>query len=143
MTPPHVGSPDSTGAIGRPSRGGTVHRWFLSRRKRILPRTADELNLLISTGFVAEHAGRIVGFSALEIYSRKLAEIRSLCVDPSAQGLGIGRRLVEECLELGRKLNVFEVMVITSEESFFRSSGFDFTLPGEKKALFQQLRTDH
>ena len=111
--------------------------------KRILPRTSDELNLLISTGFVAELGGRMVGFSALEIYSRKLAEIRSLCVDPGAQGLGIGRRLVEECLSLGRKLNVFEVMVITSEESFFRSRGFDFTLPGEKKALFQQLRTDH
>lgn len=111
--------------------------------KRILPRTADELDLLIATGFVAELDGRLVGFSALEIYSRKLAEIRSLCVDPDCQGRGIGRLLVEECLALARTLRVFEVMVISSEEDFFRSRGFDFTLPGEKKALFQQLRPQH
>lgn len=111
--------------------------------ERILPRTADELDLLIPTGFVAELESRMVGFAALEIYSRKLAEIRSLCVDPDCQGRGIGKRLVEECLSLGRKLDVFEVMVISSEEEFFRSRGFDFTLPGEKKALFQQLRSQH
>jgi amino-acid N-acetyltransferase len=119
---------------------------FIARfvdEKRILPRTADELDLLIPTGFIAELDGRIVGFTALEIYSRKLAEIRSLCVDPAAQGRGIGKQLVDACLALGRKLHVFEVMVITSEEEFFRSRGFDFTLPGEKKALFQQLRPDH
>jgi hypothetical protein len=27
-------------------------------------------------------------------------------------------------------------MAITSKEDFFRQCGFDFTLPGEKKALF-------
>lgn len=111
--------------------------------KRILPRTADELDLLIPTGFIAELDDRLVGFAALEIYSRKLAEIRSLCVAADCQGRGIGRRLVDECLALGRRLSVFEVMVITSEEGFFRSRGFDFTLPGEKKALFQQLRPQH
>lgn len=111
--------------------------------KRILPRTADELDLLIPTGFVAEVDDRLVGFAALEIYSRKLAEIRSLCVDAACQGRGIGKRLVDECLALGRKLHVFEVMVVTSEEEFFRARGFDFTLPGEKKVLFQQLRSQH
>ena len=29
-------------------------------------------------------------------------------------------------------------MAIASSEEFFRNSGFDFTLPGEKKALFIQ-----
>ena len=111
--------------------------------KRILPRTADELDLLIPTGFVAELEDRLVGFAALEIYSRKLAEIRSLCVDGGCQGRGIGKRLVDECLALGRRLDVFEVMVVTSEEDFFRARGFDFTLPGEKKVLFQQLRPQH
>lgn len=122
-----------------------VERFIASfvAEKRILPRTADELDLLIPTGFVADLDERIVGFAALEIYSRKLAEIRSLCVDPAAQGRGIGKQLVDACLGLGRKLHVFEVMVITSEEEFFRSRGFDFTLPGEKKALFQQLRPEH
>jgi hypothetical protein len=35
---------------------------------------------------------------------------------------------------------VLEVMAITSSDGFFISCGFDFTLPGEKKALFYQTR---
>lgn len=107
---------------------------------RILPRTIDELELLIPTGFVAEVHGQLVGFVALEIYSRKLAEIRSLCVRPIMQGQGIGKKLIQACVELATQRNVFEVMAITSTEHFFQSCGFDFTLPGEKKALFLQTR---
>jgi N-acetylglutamate synthase-like GNAT family acetyltransferase len=108
--------------------------------QKILPRTTGELNDLISGGFVAEQAGRIVGFVALEVYSAKLAEVRSLVVDPRTQGQGIGRRLIEACVDRAHALNILEVMAITSEEAFFQSCGFDFTLPGEKKALFIQTR---
>lgn len=111
--------------------------------KRILPRTTDELSLLLANGFIAEASGIVVGFATLEIYSRKLAELRSLAVADDYQGRGIGRRLVEACLELARSRRVFEVMTITSTDEFFRRCGFDFTLPGEKKALFLQTREDH
>jgi amino-acid N-acetyltransferase len=104
----------------------------------LLPRTATEIRDLIPTGFVAEAEGKIVGFTALEIYSPKLAEIRSLAVDEGQQRLGLGRLLVAACVELARKRNILEVMVVTSSEEFFQSCGFDFTLPGEKKALFIQ-----
>jgi amino-acid N-acetyltransferase len=105
---------------------------------KLLPRTATEIRDLIATGFVAESAGKIVGFSALEVYSPKLAEIRSLAVTEDQQRLGLGSRLVAACVELARKRNILEVMVVTSSEEFFRGCGFDFTLPGEKKALFIQ-----
>jgi N-acetylglutamate synthase-like GNAT family acetyltransferase len=110
---------------------------------KLLPRTLDELAELVDTGFIALKDGRIVGFAALEIYSPKLAELRSLAVDPAYQGQGIGSRLVEECLKLARIRRVFEVMAITSSEQFFRQCGFDFTLPGEKKALFHQTRESY
>jgi len=100
----------------------------------------DELEELIRHGYVAEANGELVGFAALEIYSTKLAEIRSLFVISSRQGQGIGRRLVQACVDLARDRNVLEVMAITSSEQFFRSCGFDFTLPGEKKAVFIQTR---
>lgn len=103
---------------------------------RLLPRTTEELEELIYNGFVAETEGRLIGFAALEIYSRKLAEVRSLAVAPEFQGKGVGRSLVQHCVERARKRDVLEVMAITSSEVFFRSCGFDFTLPGEKKALF-------
>lgn len=103
---------------------------------RLLPRTNEELVELLSHGFVAVLEERIVGFAALEVYSQKLAEIRSLAVEDSLQGTGIGRRLVQACVERGRQQNVLEVMAITSSDEFFKACGFDFTLPGEKKALF-------
>jgi len=48
----------------------------------------------------------------------------------------LGKRLVEACIEQAKKQEILEVMAITSQEEFFQSCGFDFTLPGEKKALF-------
>ncbi len=108
--------------------------------RRILPRTTEELAGLLPTAFVAEAGGRIVGFAAVEIYSRKLAELRSLAVAEDWQGRGIGTKLVEACVRLARERRIFEVMTITSAEEFFRRCGFDFTLPGEKKALFLQTR---
>jgi amino-acid N-acetyltransferase len=109
-------------------------------QERLLPRTHEELRELVEDGFVAIADGRIVGFAALEIYSNKLGEIRSLAVDPAYQRHGIGRALVEACLQRARDRRVFEVMAVTSTEEFFQKCGFHFTLPGEKKALFLQTR---
>ncbi len=107
---------------------------------RLLPRTWDELEDLTMHGFVAVADGTIVGFAALEIYSSKLAELRSLAVSSEFQGHGVGKALVRACVERAQRHNVFEVMAITSSEEFFQRCGFDFTLPGEKKALFLQTR---
>lgn len=107
---------------------------------RLLPRTRDELEELTEHGFAAIIGEKIVGFAALEIYSVKLAELRSLAVSAEYQGYGIGKALVNACVDLAKKLNVFEIMVITSSEEFFHRCGFNFTLPGEKKALFVQTR---
>jgi amino-acid N-acetyltransferase len=113
---------------------------YFVEANRLLPRTQDELNDLIPFGFVACRKDQLVGFAALEVYSSKLAEIRSLAVMPEMQSQGLGHRLVEKCVELARSRNVLEVMAITSADGFFQSCGFDFTLPGEKKALFIQTR---
>jgi amino-acid N-acetyltransferase len=105
---------------------------------KLLPRTVEEVCDLVPTGFVAQRGEIIVGFAALEVYSKKLSEIRSLAVSPDQQKQGLGTRLVKACVELATRRNILEVMVVTSSEAFFRDCGFDFTLPGEKKALFIQ-----
>src|SRR5205814_3612946 len=91
------------------------------RDNKLLRRTIDELALLLPNYFVAEDSGKIVGCAALEIYSAKLAELRSLVVAPSHQGLGIGKRLVDACVDRARQERVLEVMAITSAEEFFKS----------------------
>ena len=106
-------------------------------RGEVLPRTLQELTDLLPTFFVAESTeNRIVGTAALEVYSQKLAELRSLCILPDAQGEGTGKALVSACLDLARERGVFEVMAITDKESFFRSCGFDYVLPNQRRALF-------
>lgn len=107
---------------------------------RLLHRTIMELEILVANCFVAIYQGRIVGCAALEIYSNKLAELRSLAVAPEVRRMGVGKRLVTACVDCAKKLEILEVMAITSSEEFFRACGFDFTLPGEKKALFIQTR---
>lgn len=110
--------------------------------KKILRRTFSELQSLIPSYVVAEADGEIIGCVVLEVYSPKLAEVRSLVVAREYGGRGIGKRLVNACVEKAKEEGVFEVMAITSEDLFFQSCGFDFTLPGEKKALFYLTRQD-
>lgn len=112
---------------------------FVAEQK-LLPRTTDELREFIQHGFIAECEHRIIGFATLEVYSRKLAEIRSLAVHEDFRGTGLGRELVSRCVARSRELNILEVMAITSAEHFFQQCGFGFTLPGEKKALFISTR---
>lgn len=106
----------------------------------ILPRTRAEVAVLLRNGFLAEHEGNVVGFAAVEIYSRKMSEIQCLAVSPHYQRQGIGTRLVNECVLRAKQEGVFEVMAITSSESLFKGCGFDYALPNQKRALFYQTR---
>ena len=110
-------------------------------RRVLLPRSAEELRDLTRNGFVAESSAGVVGFAAVDIYSKKLAELQCLAVKDGYQGAGIGRRLVTACIECARAHNVQELMAITAAEDFFEGCGFHFSLPDQKKALFVQTRT--
>jgi amino-acid N-acetyltransferase len=110
--------------------------------KKLLPRTDAELVELTRNGFVAVAGDRIVGFAAVEVYSKKLAEIQCLAVCGSRQREGIGKRLVRYCIRRSRELNVLELMAISASEAFLRDCGFDYALPEQKRALFYQPRHD-
>ncbi len=115
-------------------------RPFVEQRK-VLRRTKAETTALLATGFVAVFDGEVIGFSAVEIYSKKLSEIQCLTVHPAHQGRGIGGALVKYCVELARRRGVMEVMAISSSEKFLHDLGFDYSLPDQKRALFYQLRS--
>lgn len=114
---------------------------FVSQRK-LLPRDRADIERLIPHGFVVEVASQIVGFAAVEIYSRKLAEIQTLAVATPFQRRGLARRLIQLCVQRARDNGVQELMAITSSESLFREFGFDYSLPDQKRALFLHPLTD-
>ena len=90
---------------------------------------------------MAELGGRLVGCCALQIYSRRLAEIRSLAVDPAHACRGIGGRLVEACQRRASERGVGQVMAVTSTASFFEQAGFT-TFKAERTALFYDVPTE-
>lgn len=89
--------------------------------------------------FVAEEDGEVVGCCALEVYSKRLAEIRSLAVAKEYQGKGIGTALIEHCLEAAKAKGVYEILSITSAVPLFEKQGFG-TFKNEKFALIKVLR---
>jgi len=71
-----------------------------------------------------EEDGKVLGCCALHPTMADLAEIRSLAVDESVHGKGIGRRLVEECLKLAKEMGFEEVFALTYKQKFFEKLGF-------------------
>ena len=90
----------------------------------ILPRSDDEMATNIRSYIVAEFEKRIVGFTALHIHTKVLAEIRSLIVDENYRGLGIGKNLVIKAIEEGKDLGVKEILSLTYNKDFFEKLGF-------------------
>lgn len=106
--------------------------------QQLLQRTSLELQLLLKHGFVCRHQDKIVGFAAFEMYSKKLGEIQCLAVDAEFRRQGIGGKLVEMCVQRAREQKVKEVLAISASEEMFRSCGFDYSLPNQKRAFFIQ-----
>ena len=75
---------------------------------------------------VAEGPRRaLIGVCALHVIWDDLAEIRSLAVDPKIRRRGVGRSLVEHCLEEARGLQIPKVFALTYQPEFFRRIGFE------------------
>ncbi len=90
----------------------------------ILPRSDDEIATNIRSYIVAQIGEQIVGYVALHIHSMRLAEIRSLIVEESHRGRGIGKQLVMRALQEGKDLAVQEVLSLTYDRDFFAKLGF-------------------
>lgn len=110
--------------------------WAAAHHK-ILPRDEDELKKVIPSFFVWTENGSIVGCCSLEVYSQKLAEIRSLVVSEKHRNKGIGKALVQASLKRAKEQNIYEVLTITEKDQFFEKMGFNKTLGGQW-ALFMR-----
>ena len=101
----------------------------------ILLRTEDEMANTIRSYIIIEVDGQIAGFTALHIHSARLGEVRSLVVSKKFRGLDLGKKLVEECVEEGRKYKLDQILSLTYAKSFFLKCGFRVI---EKEAIPEQ-----
>ena len=73
---------------------------------------------------VAEEGGSVIGCCAMQVLWENLAEIKSLAVDEACFGKGVGRALVQGCLDKARGLGLKKVFTLTMEPGFFEKIGF-------------------
>jgi DNA-binding MarR family transcriptional regulator/N-acetylglutamate synthase-like GNAT family acetyltransferase len=79
--------------------------------------------------WIAERNGEIVGSVFLVRASRSTGQLRMLYVEPSARGLGIGRSLVDACIEDARakgyrKLMLWTNDILVSARKIYIAAGF-------------------
>ncbi len=79
---------------------------------------------------VEDDRGKLIGCGALHVMWEDVAEVRTLAVDPSVTGRGIGGKLLETLLEDARELGVDRVFCLTFEVDFFTRHGFT-TIDGQ------------
>jgi amino-acid N-acetyltransferase len=74
---------------------------------------------------VVDENDRVLAAGALHVMWQDLAEVRSVVVDHSMRGQGIGHLLVEALLNRASEIGVSRVFCLTFETEFFGKHGFE------------------
>ena len=74
--------------------------------------------------WIAESGDTVLGCGALHVLWADLGEVRTVAVDPSVKGRGIGHAIVHRLLEVARELQLQRLFVLTFETEFFGRHGF-------------------
>ncbi len=105
----------------------------------LLPRSLNSIYENIRDFFVYEEDKKIVGIGSLHVYWEDLAEIKSLAVIEEFQHKGIGKKIVEKCLEDAKELGIKKVFALTYVPEFFQKLGFQIT---DKSSFPQKVWTE-
>jgi GNAT superfamily N-acetyltransferase len=92
----------------------------------------DVLDELLASGgrlYVAEVGGEAVGVGGLKLLSGTVGEIKRMFVRPAAQGLGVGRAIVQQLVDDARTLGLETIFLESASfmhpaHALYRSVGF-------------------
>jgi N-acetylglutamate synthase-like GNAT family acetyltransferase len=95
-----------------------------ARAGSLLPRSVDDIRATLGDWLVAEKRGQILGCVSLLPYTSGLVEVRSLAVDGSAHGNGLGRQLMETVIVEASRRKIPTLFALTRVVDFFQRFGF-------------------
>jgi amino-acid N-acetyltransferase len=110
-----------------------------AKREEMIPRSLNELYETLRDFVICEDNGNICGVCALHIMWEDLAEIRSLAVDKKYQKIGMGKKLVTQCLKEAKALGIKRIFALTYHPEFFKKIGF---IDIDKSSLPQKIWGD-
>ena len=96
---------------------------------RITADFIDNFDPKLERCWIAERDGAIIGSVFVVKKSKTVAQLRMLYVEPTARGLGLGRRLVAECTRFARQVRYRKVVlwtnsVLASARKIYQAEGY-------------------
>lgn len=96
-----------------------------AEKDMMLPRSLNEIYENIRDFWVYLDNNRVIGAVALHVVGwDELGEIKSLAVEAVSHKKGIGRKLVDSCIEEAKKLGIKKVFALSFVPDFFKKLGF-------------------
>ena len=93
-------------------------------RGEMLPRSRNEIYENLRDFFVVENGAGLVACGACHINWEDLAEVKALVVEEAFQGKGLGRQLLQACIQEATELGVGTLFALTYRPEFFEKFGF-------------------
>lgn len=95
------------------------------RAGRMLPRNPLEIRATLDDWLVAVDGDLPVGCVSLVFYDGDLCEVRSLAVDPTYRGRGLGLALIKAAVQLAVQRDMSRVLTLTRAIRVFDAAGFE------------------
>ena len=94
--------------------------------------------------WIAERRGEIVGSVFVVKKDNQTAKLRLLYVEPSARGLGIGKRLVDECIRFAQqvgyqKMTLWTQSCLIAARGIYEKAGFQIVARNNNKSFGKEL----
>ena len=98
-------------------------------------------------GWIAEKDGERVGAAFVAKASDEIAKLRLLHVESEVRGLGIGKRLVEECVRFARqagyqKMTLWTQSILHAARHIYKQAGFQLVREEQHHSFGQDLTAE-